>query len=97
MHEVMQISMHFNDIRAGTQHKMKGVAKNNLSAQAFQLLRRHRLDGTVSPHRHEGWRLDSSALEGQSAASRSPFRIKKFKFHDIYQGLVLGNSLTQNS
>ena len=63
VHEAVQPAMRAQDFVARPQHEMKGVAEHDLGAEALELLGRHRLDGAVGAHRHEGRRLDGAMRE----------------------------------
>jgi len=77
----MQIPMLADDLRAGPQHQMKSVAQDDLGPRIPQFLRGHGLDRTVGTHGHEGWGLDSTAIERQFAAPRQPVSRKDAEFH----------------
>ena len=63
VHEAVQPAMRAHDFGARPQHQMEGVAQHDLRAEALELLGRHRLDGAVGAHGHEGRRLDDAVRE----------------------------------
>jgi len=65
----MQSAVRRYHLQAGAQPQVKGVAENDVRADFMQFDRRHRLDRTVSAHRHEGRRFDGAVGELQSAAA----------------------------
>ena len=81
VHEAMQVAMPADDVGAGPQHQVEGVAEDDLGAQVFQLLRRHGLDRAVGADRHEGRGLHRAAGETQPAAARRAVAGEQFKLH----------------
>ncbi len=70
VHEIVQIAMRPDDLGAGPQPQVEGVAENDLGAQALQLFGRHGLDGAVGADRHECGGLDGPAAKMQAATAR---------------------------
>ena len=66
--------MRAQDLLARPQHQVEGVAEHDVRAEALEFLGRHRLDGAVGAHRHEGRRLDHAVCELQPAAAWAPGR-----------------------
>ena len=73
VHEAMQPTVRGNDIKPRAKPKMKRIAEDDLTAHAFELVRRHRLDGTVGTHGHEHRRLHHTVIERHYAAARRSF------------------------
>jgi hypothetical protein len=74
IHELVQAPKHGNSLRAGTQHEMVGVGKNNIGAACAHGLGRKALHGRLRSDRHEGGRrhlavrrLDHAATGGAVA------------------------------
>ena len=58
VHEFVQSTMVPNDVRAGTQHQVKCVSKNDFSSAVTHLIRRDALYGTVCTDRHKSRRMN---------------------------------------
>jgi hypothetical protein len=71
VHETVQATMRIHDVGSGTQHKVEGVAKDDLRTEAFQFLGRHRLYGAVRAYRHECGRLNYAVRQCQAAQASS--------------------------
>ena len=83
MHERMQTTMGANDVHARSQHQVKGVAENDLTAKRGEFLRRHGLDRAVSADRHERGRLDGPPGKGESPAARGAVAGQQFELHSV--------------
>ncbi len=65
----MQPLVRVDDLQAGSQPQVKGIAQHDLRADFPQIPRRQRFDGTIRAHRHEGWSLDLAARQMQHRAA----------------------------
>ena len=74
----MQAAGGLDDLHAGPDVEMVGVAKENLRAHFAQLARVERLDAGLRADRHEDRRLDHAAGGGQ-AAQGAPWRTGRFR------------------
>ena len=70
MHETVQPAMRGDDGRTRAQHEVEGVAENDLGAQSFELLGRHRLDRAIGAYRHECRGLDHAVGGHEPAGAR---------------------------
>ena len=68
-HKIMQVTHSLDDLCAGAQHQVKGIAEHNLGAGKLHLFRGHRLDGAVGPYRHERRGIDISPCKRQTATT----------------------------
>ena len=59
-----------DQVVAGPQIQMVGVAQENLGAQVFEIAVGHALDGALRAHGHEGRRFDRPVRRGHHAAAR---------------------------
>jgi hypothetical protein len=84
----MQAAVREDDLRAGPQHQMEGVAQHDLRADAFQFLGCHRLHGAVGAHGHEGRRFDDAARHRYAATARSAFLLQQFELHQETPGVM---------
>ena len=66
VHEAVQAFVGVNDVLTWTQHKMEGVAQDNLGSQTFQLLGGHRFHSAVRTHWHECRRFDYAMRQCQA-------------------------------
>ncbi len=76
---VQTVLMERDDLRAGAQREMQGIAENDLRAQRFEFLGRHAFDGAVGAHRHEGGRIDGAVRQLQARAARGAVAVQHFK------------------
>ena len=67
VHEAMQPAVRSDNVGARAQQQMERVAKDDLGAQAFELLWRHRLHPSVGSHGHERRRFDDAVRSGKPA------------------------------
>ena len=81
MHEIMQIAMRADNLRARPQHQVEGITENDLRPGRPHLLRRDRLDRTVGTDRHERGRIDLSAFEAQLAAAGMVVGMQESEVH----------------
>ncbi len=79
VHKPMQATVGRNDVRTRPQHQVKGVTENDVRAQPFEFFRRHRFDGAVGTHGHEGGRFDHAMGRSQPTETRRTFRRQNFK------------------
>ena len=78
LHEVMQIAMGLNDLGAGPQHQVKGIARMIWAPRSTEFFRCHRLDGAIVPTGNEGRRFDCAAVEVRRRVG--PDRRKESRF-----------------
>src|ERR1700677_4899166 len=74
-HESMKSAKMFNDLQARSQEEVIGVTENNLCSDRTELVRGHRLDGTLGSDRHEDWSFDGPVSRAQPPPSCSRGRI----------------------
>ena len=74
-HKLVQAAGGAENLQAGTNGEMVGVAQQNLGAHLPQLPRVERLDTGLRADRHEDRRLDHAAGRGQPAQARPGKRI----------------------
>ncbi len=79
MHETVQSAVQIHDLRARPQHQMERVAENDVGAEVFEFLRRHRLHRPVRADRHEGRSLDHSMGSREESQARSAVGRENFK------------------
>src|SRR5271170_2759862 len=81
IHELVQTAGGADDIKAGTQIQMIGVAENDLRVHLLEFAWVKRLDAGLRADRHEHRRLDDAVRGGQTAEPRFGVRIgfKQFK------------------
>ena len=75
IHKLMQAAGGAENIQAGTNGEMVGVAQQNLRAHLAQFARVQRLDAGLGADRHEDRRLDHAAAGGQPAQARPAQRV----------------------
>jgi hypothetical protein len=79
-HEAVQpVPMESDDLGAGAQRQVEGVAEHDLRAQSRELLRVHALHGAIGAHRHEGRSIDRAVRQMQSSAARGAVSMQQFK------------------
>jgi hypothetical protein len=88
MHEIVQVAVPADDLGAGPQHQVEGIAENDLRAALDEFLRRHRLDRAVGADRHERRRFDAAALELQPRPSRPAGAFQQREFHRSARALM---------
>ncbi len=71
LHKIVQIAMQLHDFLTRAQPQVESVAENNLRAGRFHFFRRHAFHGTVSTHRHKGWRFHYATIKHQTTATRT--------------------------
>ena len=69
--EAVQPAAPRDQIVAGTQVEMVGVAEENLGAERFEIAVRHALDGALRADRHERRRLDVAVRGRHHARARA--------------------------
>ena len=77
LREIMQITVCLDDLGAGTQPQMKGVAENNFRTDGVNISRQHALDRAIGAHRHKGRGLHRTAIKREFTATR--FAVGGFK------------------
>ena len=75
IHELVQAAGGADDVEAGPQVKVVGVAQEDLRAHLAQLARIKRLDAGLRADGHEHGRLNDAARRGQSSEARFGARI----------------------
>jgi hypothetical protein len=66
VHEAVQAFVGINDVRTWTQHKMEGVAQDDLGSETFQFLGGHRFHSAVCTHWHERGRFHYAMRQCQA-------------------------------
>jgi hypothetical protein len=87
----MQSAVRLDDLEAGPQIQVKGIAKHDLRARPHELLRRHRLDRPVGAHRHERGGLDRAARELEAPAARHTVAGEQGESHASAPGAGVAN------
>ena len=77
--EAVQPAAPRDQIVAGPQVQMVGVAEQNLSAERFQIAMRDAFHGALRAHRHERRRLDIAVRRRHHAAPRAPVAVRHAK------------------
>ena len=83
MREIVQVAVRGNDLSAGTEPEVKGVAKDDLDTHRLQLFGCHRLDGAVGADWHEGRRLDVATRKIQPTPPGGLVAAQQFKNQTI--------------
>ncbi|MNG21502.1 hypothetical protein D3C84_1058760 [compost metagenome] len=65
----MQAAELLDDVEAGAQPQVEGVAENDLGLDVVQLVRAHRLHRAIGTHRLEHRGLDFAVIQFQGAAA----------------------------
>jgi len=71
-HECVQSAELLHERFAGAQRQVVGVGQDDLGARDADLLGRHRLDGAVGAHGHEGGRVERAVGGGEGPRACSP-------------------------
>ncbi len=97
LHKVMQATKAGNQLRAGTQQQMIGVAQDNLSAERLQLCRCDRFDAGLCANRHIDWRrdvavgrLNGSGASGGLRTARMDGESQGWRLDPCCSGLMVG-------
>jgi len=61
VHEIMQVAMLADNLCAGPQHQVKGIAQYDLGTDVGQFFRCHSFDCAIGADRHEGRCFDGAA------------------------------------
>ena len=77
VHERVQAAVRADHVDARPQQQMERVAEDDLRAQAFELLGRHRFDAAVRADGHERRRVDGAAAKRHPAAPRAAVRCEQ--------------------
>ncbi len=70
--EAVQAAAPGNQLVAGTEIEVIGVAENDLRARLLEIAVTHRLDGALRPDRHEGGRLHDAVRSVNSPRRATP-------------------------
>ena len=70
MHEIVQVAVRLDDLGAGAQPQMKGIAEQNLCPDAAHFFRGHGFYRAIGADRHEGRRLHATTIKFKLPASR---------------------------
>ena len=83
VHELVQATVGGDDVFAGAQHQVEGVAEDDFRAERVQLLRRKPLDRAEGADRHEHRRFHRLPVgESNAAAPRATVLGNKLILHD---------------
>ncbi|EHM49730.1 hypothetical protein HMPREF9080_02979 [Cardiobacterium valvarum F0432] len=84
VHELVQTAVRGDDVFAGAQHEVEGVAEDDFRADGVQLFRREAFHGAEGADRHEDRRLhDLAVREGDGAATRVAILGDKCVMHGV--------------
>ncbi len=78
-HEAVQAAVAVQDVGAGAQPQVEGVAQHDLGADLLQFVRQHGLDAAVGAHGHEDRRLDDAMVQRQAAAPGGAVGVQQFE------------------
>ena len=73
--------MLLNNLCTRSQHKVKGIAKNNLGANLRDITRQHPFYRAIGAHRHKSWCLNLTAGKGQLTTTGIAIGFVQFKLH----------------
>ena len=78
----MQAAVGADDVGAGPEHEVIGVAEHDLGAQTNKLLGRHGLDRAIGADGHENRGLNHTVRQAQASGTCRAVTGLQFKFHD---------------
>ena len=81
MHKPVQTAVLLDYLHAWTQHQVKRVAEDNLTAQEQQFFRRHAFDRAIGTDRHKYRGLYDATHTGNPATPGAGVLCKQLKFH----------------
>jgi hypothetical protein len=88
--EAMQAAVRFDDLQAGAQVQVEGVAEDDLGAERADLFGQHALHRAIGAHGHEGGRFHGAARKMQAAAARGAVVAQLFEGHAAHAALSVG-------
>ena len=90
--EAVQPAVVGDDVQAGAQVQVEGVAEDDLGAQRPHLVRQDALDRAIGPHRHEGRRFHRATREGQAATAGTAIAGLELELQSGHGAVIRANS-----